>query len=97
MNKKLDLSFLDEAIKTKLSHGPACTTLREFDSFDADEILLGYCDLSPNVPINKSKAYVHGWLNRQVNDGYLPISEAQMKLASRLIVREKRNKNKYGI
>jgi hypothetical protein len=77
----MNLEFLEPAIATKKAHGGAVATLEELDSLDENELLAGYSAPADEVPIGKSKAYVHGWLNRQVDRGLLPISEAQRQLA----------------
>ena len=48
-----------------------------------DEIVAGYSAGmdDPSVPIGKSKSYMHGWLNAQVDRGRMKPSEAMRKLA----------------
>jgi hypothetical protein len=83
----MNLYFLKPAIETKKAHGGAVTSLEELDSLDENELLAGYSSPADEVPIGKSKAYVHGWLNRQVDRGLLPISDAQKQLVMLVVDR----------
>lgn len=48
-----------------------------------DEIVLGYREGwdDPKPPTDKSRSYVHGWLNAQVDRGRMQPSEAMRRLA----------------
>ena len=84
-----ELQFAGKAIETKVQHGKDVDSLVELDGLDQEEVLEGYLAESDAIPIGKSKSYLHGWLNRQVDRGLLPISEAQKKLAHLVIERSK--------
>lgn len=59
------------------------TTLEQLDALDPDEIVAGYRAGFSNQPdyTQRSQAYWHGYMNGQVDKGYMPISPEQCALA----------------
>lgn len=57
--------------------------LEQLQQLNDEEIILGYREggSDPKPPIGKSKSYLHGWLNAQVDAGRMKPSEAMRKLA----------------
>lgn len=53
------------------------------------EIVQGYREGwdDPTTPIGKSKSYLHGWLNAQVDKGRMKSSDASRKLAHEYVTR----------
>jgi hypothetical protein len=61
----------------------AVTTLAELAALDQDAIVTGYLAGYSNEPnyTRRDQAYWHGYMNGQVDGGYMPKSDEQAELA----------------
>lgn len=66
-------------------------SLEKLAALDEADILQGYREGwdDPRIPIGKSKSYMHGWLNAQVDRGRMKGSAASAKLASEYVGRSR--------
>lgn len=67
----------------------AVTTLEQLAALDGDTMLAGYLAGYHNEPnyTRREQAYWHGYLNGQVDGGYMPKSDEQAQLARAYIAR----------
>ena len=68
-------------------HWPEIDTIAELEALPEDEMVSGYTSELMEVPPGSTRAWVHGWKNRQVDLHRRPNSRAQRRLVSLFIER----------
>ncbi len=66
-------------------------TKADLDMLNQDDILEGYMSAErrdPEPGLNRGRAYWHGWRNRMVDMGELPVDEACMQLVKEVYPRK---------
>lgn len=64
------------------------STLADLDSLDQNQVLEGYASAErgdPEPGPNRGRSYWHGWRNRMMDLGQLPIDEASRNLAREFV------------
>ena len=66
---------------------PPITTIEQLNTLDQESIVPGYLAGFKNNPdyTRKEQGYWHGFLNGQVDGGFIPISDEQRILARALV------------
>ena len=65
----------------------AITTVEQLDALDSDRMVAGYLAGFHNEPnyTERDRAYWHGYMNGQVDGGFMPISDEQAELARAVV------------
>ncbi len=59
-------------------------TKADLDTLDDDEIVAGYTEArrgDPEPGVNRGRAYWHGWRNKMIDMGEIPVDDASASLA----------------